>query len=77
YRDNGWQDGSGGFANGGVAKQISSGWGTYAKVFSGGNGVIYAIDPAGKLFWYRDNGWQDGSGGFANGGVAKQIRTNW
>ena len=36
-------------------------------------GVIYAIDPAGKMFWYRHNNPTGDSAGFANGGTAKQI----
>ncbi|MGI9169367.1 MAG: tachylectin-related carbohydrate-binding protein [Caulobacteraceae bacterium] len=43
--------------------QISEGWGpdNLVKVFSGGGGVIYAIDTAGKLLWYKHLGFQDGT----------------
>ena len=33
---------------------IGFGWGSFKKVFSGGGGVIYAIDNAGNLRWYKD-----------------------
>src|SRR5262249_15027289 len=32
---------------------IGTGW-NFPQVFSGGNGVIYAIDNAGNLHWYKD-----------------------
>jgi hypothetical protein len=38
-----------------------SGWGDYKFVFSGGNGIIYAVDQAGRLLFFRDK-TQDGTG---------------
>ena len=29
-------------------------WGSFTQVFSGGNGVLYAIDVQGDLHWYKD-----------------------
>jgi Tachylectin len=40
---------------------IGTGWGNFTKVFSGGDGVIYAIDATGGLRWYDDVA-RDGSG---------------
>ena len=33
---------------------IGTGWGSFTQVFSGGNGVLYAIDAIGNLRWYKD-----------------------
>jgi hypothetical protein len=47
---------------------IGTGWDGYPQVASGGQGVIYAVDPSGDLHWYRYLGsggtgtWADGSG---------------
>ena len=69
----GWAAGSG--------NQIGVGWGEAERVFSGGGGVIYAIDPSGGLLWFRDDfrngtngpnaerGWAAGSG--------NQIGVGW
>jgi hypothetical protein len=46
---------------------------SFLKVFSGGGGVIYAIDSVGKMFWYRHNDPKGGKPGFANGGLPKEI----
>ena len=32
----------------------ASGWGSFTQVFSGGDGVLYAIDRDGNLRWYKD-----------------------
>ena len=37
------------------------GWGTFKFLFSGGDGIIYAVDQQGKLLFYRDY-HQDGTG---------------
>jgi len=75
YHHMDWTGGSGGFANGGTGKQIGIDidWGRFTHVFSGGRGVMYAIDSQGKLFWYRHNDWTGGSEGFANNWNGKQI----
>jgi phospholipase C len=41
------------------------GWQNFKSVFSGGNGVIYAVDQKGELLLYRDK-TQDGTGDVAN-----------
>ena len=52
--DHGWAAGSG--------SQIGAGWGNFSSVFSGGQGVIYAVRSDGSLLWYRDL-LQNGSNG--------------
>ena len=71
----------------GGAEKVGTGWGGFKHVFSGGNGIVYAIDPVvearlnlsggttpasgGDLWWYRHVGWEDGS--FRWGPVGKRI----
>jgi serine/threonine-protein kinase len=65
--------------------QIGFGWNSYPQVFSDGGGlagnagVIYAVDNAGNLFWYRYNDPAGGSSaaGFANGGKRTAIGTGF
>jgi hypothetical protein len=33
--------------------QVGTGWNGYARIFGAGDGVVYGIDPAGDLYWYR------------------------
>jgi hypothetical protein len=44
--------------------QIGAGW-NFRQVFSGGNGVIYAITHDYRLLWYRHTGFADGRDGWA------------
>lgn len=41
------------------------GWQNFKSIFSGGNGIIYAVDQNGRLLRYRDK-TQDGTGDVAN-----------
>jgi len=36
-------------------KLIGSGWETFRHVFTGGQNIIYAVNEAGDLLWYRHN----------------------
>ena len=36
-----------------AGQQIGEGWADFRDIFAGGNGVIYAITPDGRLLWYR------------------------
>ena len=45
-------------------------------MLSGGDGIIYAIDQNGRLFFYKDLA-RDGKSVWANGGSGKQIGTGW
>ncbi len=38
----------------GIGKQISFGWEIFETVFYGGDGIIYAIRPDGRMHWYKD-----------------------
>jgi hypothetical protein len=75
YRDAGvagagpadWSPGSG--------SAIGTGWNGFAGVTSGGQGVIYTVDAAGNLRWYRYLGG-DGSPSWATGS-GTIIGTGW
>jgi len=41
-------------------QEIATGWGNFTQIFSGGDGVIYAVTPEGKLRWYRHTGFING-----------------
>ncbi|NUU17809.1 serine hydrolase [Cellulomonas humilata] len=43
-------------------RQVGHGWGDVARVFSGGDGVIYIVDTEGRLLWYRHHGVASGEG---------------
>lgn len=49
----------------------------FLSIVPGGNGIMYAIQADGTLYWYRHLGWQTGSGSWANGGKGLQIGTGW
>lgn len=50
------------------------GWQQFTHLFSGGNGLLYAVDPQGSLFLYRDR-TQDGTGDVAN--PVTLAQTGW
>ena len=54
---------------------IGTGWGSFTTVISGGQGVLYGIDAAGNLRWYRYLG-TNGSPSWAAGSGAT-IGTGW
>lgn len=56
-------------------QQIGTGWGGL-NVFSGGSGVLYAIDSSGNLLWYKDQNYGGGAQSWdpASGSV---IGTGW
>jgi Tachylectin len=45
-------------------------------VFSGGDGILYAVQDNGDLLWYRHDGWRDGSFTWA-AGSGKRVGTRW
>jgi hypothetical protein len=57
-------------------KTVGHGWSGFSKVFSGGNGVIYAIQDNGNLLWYRHDGYTNGSFRWAEGS-GKIVGTGW
>lgn len=54
-------------------QQVGSGW-TFKRIFSGGDGVVYAIRQDGKLFWYRHLGFKDGARSWSE---AKEVGSGW
>lgn len=50
-----------------TATILARGWNQFERVFSGGDGIIYAIAPDGKMHWYHHKGWLDGSKVWAQG----------
>jgi Tachylectin len=71
YRHVGWADGS--FTWEGP-KTVGKGWGQFAHVFAGEDGVVYAVQEDGDLLWYRHVGQDDGS--FSWDGP-KKVGTGW
>ncbi|HET7230886.1 MAG TPA: tachylectin-related carbohydrate-binding protein [Longimicrobium sp.] len=61
YRHLGYRTGTAEWANGGTGRKVGVGWGNARFVFAGGGGVIYMIDRAGDLYWYRHTGHGDGT----------------
>ena len=54
---------------------IGTGWGSFTQVFSGGNGVLYAIDRDGNLRWYKDT-HRDGTPVTAGGAPSFDASNN-
>jgi hypothetical protein len=53
---------------------VGSNWGHFVHVFSTGEGVIYAVDPQGKLWWYKHRGYLTGTQDWEG---PKQVGTGW
>ena len=47
--------------------------GKQPPLISGDGVVLYAIKNDGSLVWYKDEGWQSGSGNWANGGNERVV----
>jgi hypothetical protein len=62
--------------NGGIGQKIGSGWNSFLKIFSGGDGIIYAIASNGDLLYYRDEA-RDGTPRWSFGGEGQKIGTGW
>ena len=86
FRHEGQQDGSFRWSAD-KGKNVGYGWGGFSTVFSGGDGVIYAIeersrDPrtgawiGGNLLWYRHDGSADGADRWA-ASVGKTVGRGW
>ena len=48
----------------------------FIALVPGGNGVIFAIQADGALFWYQNTGWASGAAVWA-AGSGRQIATGW
>jgi len=77
YRHLGYLNGSPVWANGGNGSKVGNGWGGMRLVFSGGKGIIYAIDGRGDLFWYRHTGYTNGSFNWSNGASGVKVGSGW
>jgi N,N-dimethylformamidase len=64
------------WSNNGLQMKIGQGWQNYKFVFPGDNGVIYAINQTGILFYYQYLG-QNGEVNWTNGGNPIQIGQGW
>jgi Tachylectin len=73
--------GSGGSGDGlwapGSGTVIGTGWGGFTQIFAGGDGIIYAVDSAGDLWWYRHLEPTAGSASWAAAGGGSMIGTGW
>src|SRR4051794_28485794 len=52
------------------------GWNEFWKVFSGGDGIIYAINYGGDLLYYKDSA-RNGTPAWANAGIGQRIGGQW
>ena len=57
YRHDGFKDGSFTWPK---QVEVGQGW-AFARIFSGGQGIVYAIKTDGTLLWYRNNDNLNGS----------------
>jgi hypothetical protein len=57
-------------------KEVTAGWGSFTKLFSPGEGHIYAVRPDGELMYYRHVGWQSGYARWDNA-LTRQIAAGW
>ncbi len=69
--------GAASWANGGVAKQIGSGWSGFTRIGSTGGGVLFTRDTTGQVNWYRDTDPLGGSSSWANSGFGIAEGTGW
>jgi hypothetical protein len=53
-------DGQGAAAGWSGPEQTQAGWDVYTKVFPAGGNHFYALDPNGKLWWFRHDDFNDG-----------------
>ncbi len=75
YRHLGRADGLNSWAPG-SGKILGRGWGTFKKVFSGGDGVIYVVDQSDRLLWYRHDGRDTGGSQWA-AGSGTPVGSGW
>ena len=53
---------------------VGQNWGQFVHVISTGEGVIYAVDPQGKLWWYKHRGYLTGTQDWEG---PKQVGNGW
>jgi hypothetical protein len=76
FRHHGARVGGGDAGDWSGPNEVGTGWGHFVKVFSPGEGVIYAIDGDGTLFRAVHKGYLDGTMEWEQG-VAQQIAIGW
>jgi hypothetical protein len=81
YKHRGSRDGDGTSTPGAWEgpKDVGTGWQNFKQVFSGCDGIIYAIAYDGRLKWYRHNGFRTGDGLNVAGAWdgPKDVGTGW
>jgi hypothetical protein len=56
--------------------KIGNGWDAFTLISAADEGVIYAVNPNGKLFWYKDTGYNKGkTEWFSGNGIP--ISSDW
>jgi len=73
YQYLGIGDGSASWGKTGI--KVGNGW-NFKQVFSGGNGVLFAVNDAGELFYYQYLGMRDGSSSWG-AASANKIGNGW
>lgn len=61
YKHLGVQTGEANWEAGGQKKITTGGWQLYKFMFSGGEGIIYAVGYDGNLYWYKHDGFKTGA----------------
>jgi hypothetical protein len=56
---------------------VGDGWNAFADVLSGGNGVLYTVDSAGTLRWYRDTDPGGGTFSWATTNFGNVVGDGW
>ncbi|MEP6902209.1 MAG: tachylectin-related carbohydrate-binding protein [Actinomycetota bacterium] len=78
YKHLGFQNGDFNWANNGVQKLVGLDWEATADIFKGDpngqDGVIYRVDRKYDLYWYKHNGYSNGTPAWENG---KKIGSGW
>jgi hypothetical protein len=75
YRDEA-RNGTFGWSSNGIGQKIGNGWANFWTIFSGGNGIVYAITSAGDLLYYRDEG-RNGTFSWSFNGTGQKIGSGW
>jgi hypothetical protein len=76
FRHHGARSGGGDASDWSGPNEVGTGWGEFVKVFSPGEGVIYAIDGNGTLFRAVHEGYLEGTIEWEQD-VAQQIAVGW
>ena len=77
YRHEGYQVGTFAWSKAGKPIQVGNGWNEAVSVFSGGQGLIYAMKADGGLYWYNHTGYGTGEGTWTPPGTGNRIGTGW